>query len=486
MKKILILCTLILFVFLFASEAEKEENRASELIDNVVQSRTGDLDRMLKDRVIRVLVSPSKIMFDIDKGKKSGFFYELLMQFEKEINAHYPPKNKHLKTRVVFIPVSKDQLIPWLLEGRGDIAVGDISITPKRKLKIDFSDPFASKINAIVVSGPSSPELNTLADLSGKEVYVHDSSSYREYLETTNFHLAEAGMEAIKIKSIPEALDGEEVLEILNAGLIPITVKDEYQAKFWSQVFTDITLHPDMILKENDEFAWMMRKNSPKLKSEVNTFIKKHKEGTTLGNTLIKRYIVNYKFEKPDISKKSLESFEKVVGIFKKYAKEYDLSYRLMIAQGYQESKLEQKTKSKAGAIGIMQLMPETGKSMNVGNINETEANIHAGIKYHRYIIDRYFKEYGMDKKNQTLFAFAAYNAGPARIAKLRKIAKEKGYDPNVWFNNVEIIAAEKIGAETVSYVSNIYEYYVAYTLYEEKREAKEEIKKKAISTGKL
>ncbi len=157
-----------------------------------------------------------------------------------------------------------------------------------------------------------------------------------------------------------------------------------------------------------------------------------------------------------------------------------------MIAQGYQESKLKQKAKSKAGAIGIMQLMPETGKSMKVGNINELDANIHAGIKYHRYIIDRYFKEYGMDKKNQTLFAFASYNAGPARIAKLRKSAKEKGYDPNVWFNNVEIIAAENIGAETVTYVSNIYEYYVAYTLYEEKKEVKEEIKKKAISTGKL
>ena len=295
MKKIFILFTQTLFIFLFASEPEKEENRASELIDNVMQSRMGDLDEMLETRMIRVLVLPSKIMFEIDKGKKSGFIYELMMQFEKEINAHYPLKNKHLKTRVVFIPVSKDQLIPWLLEGRGDIAVGNISITPKRKLKIDFSDPFASKINAIVVSGPSSPELNTLADLSGKEVYVHDSSSYREYLEKTNFYLTEAGIAAIKIKKIPEALEGEEVLEILNAGLIPITVKDEYQAKFWSQVFTYITLHPNIILKENDEFAWMMRKNSPKLKSEINTFIKKHKKGTTLGDTLIKRYIVNYK-----------------------------------------------------------------------------------------------------------------------------------------------------------------------------------------------
>jgi len=413
-------------------------------------------------------------MYWMDKGKKSGFTYDLMMLFEKEINKRYLPRKKHLKTRIVFIPVSKERLIPGLLEGRGDIAVADISITPRRKRLIDFSDPYAGHINAIVVTGPTSPTIKSVVDLFGKEVYVHSSSSYQEYLEKLNFYLTEAGFAPIKLKKIPEQLRGEEILEMLNAGLIQITVMDDYKAKLWSKVFPKLVLHDDIVLKEDDEFAWMIRKNSPKLKKEINLFIKRHKEGTRLGNILIKRYVDHFKFEKPAITQKRLQAFDKVVDVFKKYAKTYDLNYLLMIAQAYQESKLNQKAKSRVGAIGVMQLMPATGKSMKVGNIKKLDPNIHTGIKYHRWIIDHYFKDTKIDRLNQTFFAFAAYNAGPNRIRRLRKVAKKRGYDPNVWFNNVEVIAAEKIGAETVTYVSNIYEYYVAYYLYKERKKGKE------------
>ena len=273
---------------------------------------------------------------------------------------------------------------------------------------------------------------------------------------------------------------------MLNAGLIGITVMDKYKVKLWAKVLKDLVIHEDIELHSNDSFAWMIRKKSPKLEKEINIFIKEHKAGTMLGNILIRRYVDDFEFEEPAITKKKLREFDKVVDIFKQYAKRYDLNYLLMIAQAYQESKLNQNAKSHVGTIGVMQLMPATGESMKVGDIKKIEPNIHAGIKYHRWIIDNYFKKDGMDNFNETLFAFAAYNAGPGRIQSLRKIAKIRGYDPNIWFDNVEVIAAEKIGAETVTYVSNIYEYYVAYTLYEEKKKEKQEHIDKSISTGKL
>ena len=486
MKKLYLLCILTLTLSLSAAEAKSDENTSDPLVSNIVNAWLGDLDGMIKDRVIRVLVIPSDIMFYVDKGKKNGFTYELMMLFEKEINKHFPQKNKHLKTRGVFIPVSKDQLIPGLIKGRGDIAVADISITPKRKRQIDFSEPYATHINAIAVTGPSSPKIDTMVDLADKEVYVHSSSSYYEYLEKMNFYFIKAGIKTIKIKAVPEQLEGKDILEMVNAGLVGITVMDDYKAKLWSTVFTNIVLHHDIVLKTDDEFAWMIRKNSPKLKKEINRFIKKHKEGTRLGNILINRYVDDFKFVKPAITKKKLLAFDKVVDIFKKYAQRYDLNYLLMISQAYQESKLKQKARSKVGAVGVMQLMPSTGKSMKVGNIRKLEPNIHAGIKYHRWIIDHFFKNEKMDALNQTMFAFAAYNAGPGRIRSLRKIAKKRGYDPNIWFNNVEIIAAEKIGAETVTYVSNIYEYYVAYHLYEKQKEEKQKHIHKTIPRDKL
>ena len=154
-----------------------------------------------------------------------------------------------------------------------------------------------------------------------------------------------------------------------------------------------------------------------------------------------------------------------------------------MAAQGYQESGLDQNVKSRVGAVGVMQVMPATGRELGVGDIRQLEPNIHAGVKYIRFMIDQYFKDEPMDQLNKGLFAFASYNAGPARIRQLRKEAEKRGLDPNVWFGNVEQIASERIGRETVTYVSNIYKYYIAYRLVAEERARREEAKK-AVRTG--
>jgi membrane-bound lytic murein transglycosylase MltF len=137
----------------------------------------------------------------------------------------------------------------------------------------------------------------------------------------------------------------------------------------------------------------------------------------------------------------------------------------MLAAQGYQESQLNQNARSHVGAIGIMQLMPATGEQMKVGDITVTESNIHAGTKYMDTLMTKYFPDASFSEGNRPLFAFAAYNAGPGNVAKVRKEAARRGLDPDKWFNNVEIVVSEKIGTETTTYVRNIYKYYVAYRL---------------------
>ncbi len=161
--------------------------------------------------------------------------------------------------------------------------------------------------------------------------------------------------------------------------------------------------------------------------------------------------------------------------IFSKYGGKYDMDYLLMAAQGYQESQLDHSVRSPVGAIGIMQVMPATGEEMKVGDIRELDPNIHAGVKYLCFMVDQYFEKELMTKQDKMLFAFAAYNAGPGRIAQLRKEAAKRGLDPNVWFNHVEMIAAEKMGNEKVRYVSNIFKYYIAYMLAAEQMEKRQE-----------
>jgi membrane-bound lytic murein transglycosylase MltF len=224
-------------------------------------------------------------------------------------------------------------------------------------------------------------------------------------------------------------------------------------------------MHPNIALTTNGEIAVAMRPNSPELKAAANAFIKKAGEGTMYGNMLLKRYLSNTKFAKNSTSDAEIKRFQQIVAFFQKYGGQYKVDYLLMAAQGFQESGLNQSVKSPVGAIGVMQVMPATGKELAVGDITQVENNINAGVKYMRFMMDEYFKDDPMDDLNKGLMTFASYNAGPNRIRTLRAETKKRGLDPNKWFNNVEQVVSEKIGRETVTYVANIYKYYVAYTL---------------------
>jgi membrane-bound lytic murein transglycosylase MltF len=269
---------------------------------------------------------------------------------------------------------------------------------------------------------------------------------------------------------VDEAFEDEDLLEMVNAGIIPMIVMDSHKARFWTQIFDKIQVHDDIAVRTGGEIAWAFRKNSPQLKAVVNQFVKGHKKGSLIGNMLLKRYLKSTKYVKNSVSKDELQKFEQMVELFKRYAETYEFDYLLMAAMAYQESGLDQSKKSHAGAIGVMQLLPSTAadRNVNISEIQKLENNIHAGTKYMRFIVNRYYQDEPMDDVNKMLFAFASYNAGPAKVNKLRKKAAAMGLNPNLWFHNVEVAAAKVIGRETVQYVSNIYKYYIAYHMITE------------------
>jgi len=382
---------------------------------------------------------------------------------------------------VVFLPTSRDDLIPALLEGRGDLAMAGLTATPERLKKVDFSEPFADKVEEIVVKGPKSPAIGALNDLSGQEVFVRPSSSYWEHLEALNQKFKADGKAPVKLRPAPETLEDEDLLEMLNAGLVGLVVVDDYKATLWANMFKSIQPRPDIAVHEGGQIGVMFRQGSPLLKAELASFAKTHRVGTLFGNTVVKKYVRSTKFVKSATSDAEIKKFQDTVSLFRNYGTKYDLDHLLVMAQSYQESRLDQNAKSHVGAIGIMQVMPATGKELAVGDITQLEPNIHAGVKYVRFMMDRYYGKEPMDLVNKMLFTYASYNAGPARIARLRKEAAAKGLNPNLWFNNVETVVAARIGAETVTYVSNIYKYYIAYKLVteaeEERRKAREDLK---------
>jgi membrane-bound lytic murein transglycosylase MltF len=437
-------------------------------LQQLLQQRwTGDLDGMMKRRTIRVLVVYSKTYYFVDNGAERGTAYDALKLFEKELNAQLKKKNKTTPAvHVVFLAVSRDQLIPGLLEGRGDIAAGGITITPSREAAVEFSDPLVAPVDEVIVTGPTTPVVKTLDDLSGQEIFVRKSTSYYEHLVALNQKLQhEAHKAPIRLKVAPESLQEEDLMEMLNAGLVTLLVVDEPRAELWSRIFPKITVRQDLTINSGGEIAWMFRPHSVQLASALNAFIARHPKGDATRAEILRKYLKSTKFVKDAGSPAELRKFNAMVELFKKYGAQYEFDYLMMMAQGYQESRLDQRVKSRAGAIGVMQVMPSTGRSLKVGDILEVEPNIHAGVKYMSLLSQQYFANEPMDELNKDLFTFAAYNAGAARIKQLRGLAGKRGFNPNVWFGNVEIVAREKIGSETVTYVSNIFKYYVAYAL---------------------
>ncbi len=448
------------------------QNDKAELainMDHIMQPQKGDLPDMINRRAIRVLTTYSKTFFFIDKGTQRGATHDLFIALEKDLNNQLAKekklKQKHLKVRIVFIPVTRDNLFKALNEGKGDIAAANLTITSSRQEQVAFTTPLYSDVKELLVSGPSSSDVKNLEQLSGKTVFVRRSSSYYESLQTLNARFAKASLPPVILQEAPEALEDEDLLEMLNAGLIPLIVVDRHKALFWKQVFPKIQVHDDIVLRDGGSIAWSVRKDNPQLLAVLNNFVKNNRQGSTLGNMILLRYLKSATYVKNAAANRERAKFLQMVEIFRKYGERYDVDWLLMAAQGYQESRLNQSVRSHVGAIGVMQVMPATGKELKVGDIKKIDPNIHAGVKYMRWMIDHYYGDQPMTPLDKALFSFASYNAGPARIARLRTETQKRGFDPNIWFGNVENLAAEKIGAETVTYVSNIYKYYIAYRL---------------------
>ena len=462
-----------------AAVGVKESNSPRQLaIAN--KAWTGDLDAMLKRRMIRVAVPYSRSLFISDKGRERGLAAELVRDFERWLNQKHAKELGKRPLTVYLIPVTRDRLLPDVAEGLADIAVGNLTVTGERLRVVDMVSPAGLKdVREVVVTGAASPSVTGVDDLAGRTVHVRRASSYYESLAALNERFAREGRAPVKLEFVPEALEDEDMMEMANAGLIQAMVVDEWKADMWAQVLPKIRVVDTAVLRASGRTGWAIRKGSPKLAAEIDSFIT---------GWALKQGVINYRLAqsmkrvkqiKDPTATEEWKRFSSTLALFRKYGERYGFDPLMLAAQGYQESQLDQNAKSHVGAIGVMQIMPATGAQLGVGDIKSIEPNIHAGAKYMDQLMSKYFPDANFSAGNRPLFAFASYNCGPGNVSKARKEAKKRGLDPDRWFNNVEIVVAERIGTETTTYVRNIYKYYVAYRLTldaEERRRAAREL----------
>jgi membrane-bound lytic murein transglycosylase MltF len=443
----------------------------------------GDFDGMMKRRHIRIVVPYSRTLYFNDRGRERGISADNARDFEGYINQKYKKQLGNRPITVYLIPTTRDLMLQKVADGLGDIAVGNLTATEDRKKILDFVAPEDQKqVSEVVVTSPNARPLASADDLSGKTVHVRKASSYYESLNALNSRLQKAGKPAVNLVFVPDALEDEDMMEMLGVGLIEAIIVDDWKANMWGKLLPKIKVNSEAVVRSGGLIGWGIRKDSPKLAAEVNdfyvNFMKKH--GTV--NWRKQEYFKKIKQITNSTGSEEAKRFRETLEFFKTYGTKYRFDPLMLAAQGYQESQLNQNAKSYVGAIGVMQLMPATGAEMKVGDIKITEANIHAGTKYMDQLMTRYFPDAKFSEANRSLFAFAAYNAGPGRIASMRKEAAKRGLDPDKWFNNVEIVTAEKVGIETTTYVRNIFKYYTAYKLMldleETQKKAREMVKR--------
>lgn len=428
---------------------------------------TGDLDEMVKRRLIRAGVVYNRTHYFIDDGVQRGASYEAIRLFEDELNKRL--QTGLLKVNVAIVPLARDQLLAALQAGTVDFVTASLTITPERLKVVDFTKPTYSNVAEVPVIAPGVAPLSSPDDLSGREVFIRRSSSYYESVQRLNESLKGRGRAPVVVKEAPESLEDDDLLEMVNAGLVDITIADDFTVKFWQQVFADLRPQPDAAVRTGGEIAAAVRKGNPKMQRALNVWIDEYGPRRAFTNMMLKRYLQSTRYVKNAAAESERRKLRQLVKLFQTYGDRYRVDYLLMAAQGYQESQLDQSVRSPVGAIGVMQVMPATGKDMGVGDITRLEPNIHAGVKYFRFMVDQFYRDEPMDPLNKALMTLASYNAGPGRIRQLRRETARRGLNPNVWFGNVERVVSERIGRETVTYVSNIFKYYVAYRLVMER-----------------
>ena len=443
----------------------------------------GDFDNLVKRRMIRVLVPYSRTLYFNDKGTERGLTAELVRDFERYINQKLKTKDRPIT--IYLLPTTRDRLLSDLAAGLGDIAAGNLTITEERLKIVDFAlAGIRNLVSEVVVTGPRSPEIATAEDLAGKTVHVRKSSSYYESLISLNERLGGGGKAEVKLVPVPDALEDEDMMEMLNAGLLEAIVVDNWKAKMWAQILPEIKVNDAAVLRKEGQIGWAIRKESPKLKEAIEEFDRNFIEKQGVAEYRLKQYMKRIRQIKDPSGTAEWQRFEQTLDLFEKYGSKYNFDPLMLAAQGYQESQLNQEARSHVGAIGVMQVMPETGKDMRVGDITITEHNVHAGAKYMDLLMRKFFPDARFSEGNRPLFAFASYNAGAGNISRMRKEAVRRGLDHDKWFNNVELVVAEKIGQETTTYVRNIYKYYVAYKLLLEAEEVQRKARQQVAPAG--
>jgi len=452
------------------------------ILSLILQSCSNEDDKKTELEIIKerkelvALTGYSAYSYFIYKGEPMGFEYELV----KKLAEHF---NVNLTLKVVN---NIDSMFQMLNSDEGDLIAFNLTITKERLEKVDFTKPVNTIKQVLVQRKPDNwmkMKLHEIekqlirdpAELIGKTVFVRSNSAYVQRLINLS---DEIGGDINIVEAEPE-LTTEDLIAQVAFGEIDYTISDDNIAHLNSVYYRNIDAETDISLSQR--IAWAIRKDDREILSAVDNWLDSIKKTVDFA-VIYKKYFTNrYAFKKRVTSKYFSNTgggISKYDDLIKKYSKIVGWDWRLSASLVYQESQFDPNTKSWAGAVGLMQLMPNTAKQFGITNLKNPELNIKGGFKYLAYL-DNLWKETITDSTERIKFVLASYNIGPGHITDARNLAEKYDANPNIWFDNVEVYLKLKSkpkyyndkvvkrgyarGKETVKYVKEILERYEQY-----------------------
>ena len=420
----------------------------------------GDLDPIRERKVVRVLTRNNAAATYLHGGEQMGFEFELARRFARSIGC---------RLRLVIPPESAN-LIDWLVQGRGDLIAASMTITPERRKRVAFSTPYLT-VQQQVVARADEEGLRVPQDLAGRTVIVRGTSAYHDTLE----ELRRDGI-PLTIEAAEEFVETEELIRGVAEGTYDLTVADSHILEI------ELTFRGGVrgvfAIGAPAEIGWVMRLEDTAVREAVDAFFRTTGPGSRFFNVLRGKYFTDARQLSPRLQERpevtgALSPFD---DLFRRYGREFDIDWRLLAAQAYQESRFRPGARSRAGALGLMQVRPRTARGVGVtGDLRDPETGIRAGVLYMRKLADRYYPDLPFAERLR--FALGAYNAGPGHVRDGRQLAREKGSDENVWFGSVDRVLpllsrreyARRARSgycrcqEAVNYVREIHERYERY-----------------------
>lgn len=400
-----------------------------------------DLDAIRERGYLTALVDNTSISYFIYKGRTMGFEYELLKRLTDQLNVG-------LKIKLV---TGIEQAIDYLNKGEGDILAFPLTITEERKQYLTFTNTHFSTNQVLIQKKPANwrmqpppvVEKKLIRDtvqLIGKEVYVMKGSSFQERMKEISLHLGGR----IKVVEDSASAETESLIEKVATGEIKYTVSDQTIAMVNASYYPNLDINT--VLSKPQEIAWGIRKNSPLLLAAVNEWLNQTKRKGVF------KVIYNKYFNSPrSLLARTTSDYSSLAGSklspfddqLKAGAEQIGWDWRLIASMVYQESNFDPKVESWAGAIGLMQIMPETGEYFGVKNLWDPSQNINVGIRFLKFL-DKQWAKTVTDSLERTKFVLASYNVGLSHVTDAQKLTRKYGKDPTKWEDNVEYFLLQK------------------------------------------